>query len=365
MAITHIIDDAEALAEWDRFQMESPRGHYLQLSSWLKSFSRYGFDAHIIAERDAASGRIAGGIGMLRFGRPPFTLMSVPMGPTVDSDREDAVAPLLDEALRYAREEGAFLLQIKYPHADAHADPALLERIERPSGMLPRAGFPFNLVSAPNQLLWIPFDTLPAGDGWQDALFEQFNSGTRRNIRKAEKSGLVLSEARTEAELQAAYALIEQNGVEQGYSTRTWEQFGTTLVEQVNKGEAVVLVATREGEPLGTHYGVVAGRRYSYIMGGTVRTEPDYKVGHFLHWNAIQRAHAMGLRGYDFTSGGSPGVMRFKLGFSPTHVPFVEPDYVVLSPVRFAVFSRVYPFLQRHKSSVARVASRLLGRQTA
>jgi lipid II:glycine glycyltransferase (peptidoglycan interpeptide bridge formation enzyme) len=78
-----------------------------------------------------------------------------------------------------------------------------------------------------------------------------------------------------------------------------------------------VLVACREGQFLGAHYGVLAGQRWSYLMGGTTRTEKDYKVGDFMQWQAMKIARALGLRGYDLTSWGSPGVMEFKKGFSP------------------------------------------------
>ena len=39
------------LAEWDEFQMESPRGHYCQLSSWLKSFRAFGGKERVVVAR--------------------------------------------------------------------------------------------------------------------------------------------------------------------------------------------------------------------------------------------------------------------------------------------------------------------------
>ena len=101
--------------------------------------------------------------------------------------------------------------------------------------------------------------------------------------------------------------------------------------ESLLEAVVVILVARQQGIDLGVHYGVIAGQRYNYLMGGTVRAQPDLGVGHFLHWMAINRAKDLGLMGYDLTSGGSSGVMRFKMGFGPSHVKF---DSFVERPVR-------------------------------
>ena len=184
----------------------------------------------------------------------------------------------------------------------------------------------------------------------------------------SEKNGLSLLRLTKEPELKEAYSIIELNGQEQGYSTRSWEAFGPTLIEQVHKGQAVVLVACREGQILGAHYGVLAGRRWSYLMGGTVRTDKDYNVGAFLHWQVIKTARAMGLRGYDLTSWGSSGVAQFKMGFRPTHIEFSSPQHFILSPWRFTGFMKIYPALKKYKRTFARYArflSRINGEVSA
>jgi hypothetical protein len=73
----------------------------------------------------------------------------------------------------------------------------------------------------------------------------------------------------------------------------------------------------------------------------------------------MKTARAMGLRGYDLTSWGSPGVAEFKKGFSPTHVEFVSPQHFVLSPWRFTAFMKIYPTLKKYKSTFARYAKLL------
>lgn len=359
MKVQHLTNDSGELEQWDQFLMSSPRGHYCQLSTYLNSFKVYGFSYHVIVIKNRGNDQIIGGIGLLEFGKQPLKLVAVPMGPIIDVGYEDSFSLLLSEALSYSKSVGAFLFQLKIPFTEEFCDPAILSRIRMPSHASHRYGFPFDLMTAPNQMLWIEYGKTTSQEEWQSKMFKQFNNNTKRNIRKSEKDGLSLLQVTKESELKQAYSLIELNGREQGYSTRSWDEFGRTLIEQVIRGQAIVLVACREGRFLGTHYGVLAGQRYSYMMGGTVRTEENYNVGHFIHWEAMKKAYALGLRGYDLTSGGSVGVMRFKMGFRPTHIRFDSPHYYILSRPWFYICMKIFPVLRKYRINIARYAKLL------
>ena len=356
MIVQHINNDSWELDQWDQFLMSSPRGHYCQLSTYLKSFKVYGFNSHVIVVKYRGNDQIIGGIGLLEFGKQPLKLVVAPMGPIIDVGHEDSFSLLISEALSYSKSVGAFLFQLKIPFTEEFSDSAILPRIRMPINASHRYGFPFDIMAVPNEMLWIEFGKTTSHEEWQSQMFERFKKNTRRDIRKSERNGLSVLQVTEESELKKAYSVIELNGRVQGYSTRSWEQFGRTLVEQVNKGQAIVLVACREGQFLGTHYGVLAGQRWSYVMGGTVRTEKDYLVGHFIQWQAMKKAHAMGFRGYDLTSMGNSGIRNFKMGFSPTHIQFASPHYFILSRLRFSAFMKVYPALRKFKSTFARYA---------
>lgn len=359
MIIQHVSNDSRELNQWDQFLMSSPRGHYCQLSTYLKSFRVYGFDYHVILAKHQENDQVFGGIGLIRFGKGPLAVVTAPMGPIIDVGQEWAFSSLISEALSYSRSVGAFLFQLKIPFTKKFADPAILPTLTMPSGASPRDGFPFDLMAVPNQMLWIEFGTIPSDEEWEAHMLKRFSSGKRRDIRMSEKNGLSVLRVTRETELKEAYSIIELNGREQGYSTRSWEEFSPTLIEQVRKGQAVVLVACREGRILGAHYGVLAGRRWSYLMGGTIRTVTDYNVGAFLHWQIMKTARAMGLRGYDLTSWGSSGVAQFKMGFRPTHIEFTTPRHFLLSPWRFTAFMTIYPALKKYKRTFARYAKLL------
>jgi hypothetical protein len=60
MIVQHINNDSWELDQWDQFLMSSSRGHYCQLSTYLKSFKAYGFNSHVIVVKDRGQDQIIG-----------------------------------------------------------------------------------------------------------------------------------------------------------------------------------------------------------------------------------------------------------------------------------------------------------------
>lgn len=359
------VRDESALAEWDGFLLASPRGHYCQLSTWLSSFRAYGFEAEVLTARSSAEGPIRGGIGCLSFGRLGVRLFAAPAGPIVDLGCEDLAAPLLAEALAHADRRGAAVFEYLVPCAEADV-PFLLRAGDAGDPGGARPGWPVRAGMAPARMLWIDFSRAEPGRDWDEGMLATFDAAARRNVRLGLKSGLAARLAETGEELEAAWRIIEANAAEQGYAVRRWSDFGSALREQVRKGQALVLTACLGERVLGCVYGALAGRRLSYLMGGTLRTEEDLKVGHFAHWQAMRRARALDLLGYDLTSGGPAGVMRFKRGFRPREIVFPGHRHVRLRPMRAALLEYGAATAARRKVRIGTVLSglaRLAGRR--
>jgi len=347
---------------WDAFLMDSPRGHYAQLSTWLDSYKAYGAKKQIIIQKE--EGEIVGGIGLVIFGKGPFKLVTLPMGPIVKEGFEHLIIPLVKEGVEFSKQIGALLFQMKNPYKEGFFSPFMIPKLELPQDLSFEKGFPFKVVVAPNILLLVNLHKdKEMNEEWEEVMLKSFKANTRRDIRKSMRNGLEFIEAKTIEVVQAAYEIIEKNGAEQGHSVRSWKEFGPTLLEQVHRKQAVVMTVKKDGELLGAHYGVIAGKRYSYSMGGTRRIETDYRVGHFLHWHVIKRAKELGLISYDFTSLGSPGVLRFKQGFQPELIEFDASHYVILSKPKFFVFNKLFPYMKKHKAKFAKVANVLLGKK--
>ncbi len=315
----------DEMDEWDSLQMENPRGHYGQLSTWLRSFRYFGGQEKILAARDTA-GQIVAGLGCVSWRKWGVKFWIAPAGPVVQPGSEELAPVVLDAIAEAARKAGA-LVMIVQPLVAQSGD---MDSLLLPADCLP----PYEAVSmkrrlpgmAVGQMMWIDFSRVSGGLEWEENLLATFSQHTRRDIRSALRSQLTCFEADNPEEIRAVYQVIEANGRAQGYSTRTWDEFGQTLVEQIKRRQAILLGVRHDHQLLGAHYGVLAGRRLSYIMGGTIRTEGSLKVGHFAHWMVIRKARELNLLGYDLTSWGTGGVNRFKMGFKPEVIKLVPPQ---------------------------------------
>jgi lipid II:glycine glycyltransferase (peptidoglycan interpeptide bridge formation enzyme) len=130
-------------------------------------------------------------------------------------------------------------------------------------------------------------------------------------------------------------------------------------VEMVSKGQYFLACCKNEGDLKGVLIIFEVGQKLHYIIGGTLREEVDLKVGHFLHDQVIQIGIEKGYDFYDISMGGSDGVVRFKEGFGGEIIEITEPRYWVLKPLQFAAFQKLLPWVQKNKSKIANLLSKL------
>lgn len=343
------------LKEWDEFLINSPRGHYCQLSTWLKSYCVFGCDFDVLVARNDRFGPIIGGAGLLYFDKRIFRIMTMPIGPIVDIGQEDAAGPILQAALDYAKGVGVTALQLHFPCSIEHDLPALLPAANLPDLPHSQAGIAIKHGRADNEMLWIDLPACLDDDVWRDQALLSFGQNHRRKIRQTERNGLEALEASTEAELREAYSMIEENARLQDYSVRTWRDIGETLVEQVNNRQAIMLLARHRGRSVGANYGALAGRRYTYVLGGITNEGRELKAGYFLQWEAMNKAKRLGFSGYDLASTTNQNVWGFKGGFRPKLVQFVIPRYFVFSQLRYKAFRWAYPKLREHSEPVLKI----------
>lgn len=349
--------NSSRLETWDEFMVTSPRGHYCTLSTWLQSFAQYGFDYRIIA--CTVEGTIVAGVALLEYRAPGVCILSCPVGPNIREGHEHRAAELLREALDHARARSAILLQLQVPVSRTLPAPrAALSAISLPSTPAPHEGYAFRSGNAPGEMLWLEFPRASSPAECELALFQNLPSRMRRDIRAAERAGVTVTLAATPDERRTAYGLIEETARSKGYGIRPWADISGTIEAQTSRGQAVMLVAKFDERLVAVNYAVLAGQRMTYMMGGSVRLHRNVPVGAALHWNSIRFAIAADLLGYDFGARGPAGVREFKEGFGPQLIEFEAPRYYVLAPVRFQLFTRVYPWLRRHKSTVARLLRR-------
>jgi lipid II:glycine glycyltransferase (peptidoglycan interpeptide bridge formation enzyme) len=153
-----------------------------------------------------------------------------------------------------------------------------------------------------------------------DALFESFTSSNRRNIRKGEKSGFVIREGATSANLSAFYALEVATRHYQGapvYPRHFFHWMAEALGDDVQ-----VYVMALEGRDVAGMVLLGMGRTCIYGYGAWLRDESLKRLYpmNALIWHAITWAHQTGYAVFDFgtTPRHNEGLLEFKQRYNPT-----------------------------------------------
>jgi GNAT acetyltransferase-like protein len=145
----------------------------------------------------------------------------------------------------------------------------------------------------------------------EDELRRAMQDPVPRNIRKAERAGVVVEEVRSEDDLRQFTTLIDQTSerirARRVASVYPAAFFAAAFHRMVPRGQALFLLARAEGQPLAAQMYLVTGDRLVYYHGGSTRdralTPKHGSTAAF--WHALRLARARGLRLLDL-GGASP-----------------------------------------------------------
>ena len=184
----------------------------------------------------------------------------------------------------------------------------------------------------------------------QAEIWHAIRSNARRNIQKARKSGVVISEVDDLSGIPAAHALLQQvyRRIQVPLPDRSLFEAAFEILHA--PGMMRVLKAQVEGVDIGVltlliHKGVI-----TYWYTGTLREYAQYRAGDLLVWNALELGVARGCHTFDFGGGGRPdeeyGVRDFKAKFGGDLVNFGR-NTRVHAPLRLKLSTTGYQFVRR------------------
>ncbi|MEV7616358.1 peptidoglycan bridge formation glycyltransferase FemA/FemB family protein [Streptomyces sp. NPDC089799] len=165
---------------------------------------------------------------------------------------------------------------------------------------------------------------VPLAGRTPDDLWSGLNQEWRRNIRKAEKSG-VETVLGTADDLPEFYRLLriteERDGFRLGRSLAYYEKQYEVLNAEA-PGRMRLYLARHQGEILAAHTMIVAGRRVWYQTGASADHRREVRPSNALQWRMMCDAHALGADEYDMRGVPSTldpdarsfGLLRWKLG---------------------------------------------------
>ncbi len=169
-----------------------------------------------------------------------------------------------------------------------------------------------------------------------ELLLKTFSENHRRNIKKADRHGLV-------ARIETAPAAAEEHA----------RLFRDSMQRRAARGETVpagdaarvrrllqagcgrLFRAEQDGRPVASLCILTSAERAYYDSGGSAREGMQVGASHRAMWHAMQQCRAEGIRW--FRLGGvserdSPGLAAFKEGFAPRAVPLAHSTFAVDLP---------------------------------
>ncbi len=307
-------------AEWDQFVETHPHGSFLQTTQWARLKGRFGWRGYRVWVKD--EGKLVAGAQIL-FRSAAFGLVKMgymPHGPIVDWSNSELVEVLFNQLDWAIYENRAGILKFEpyvWQHANAQAGwQAAIKKYDLVTDT--------DTIQPPRTMT---IDLAPS----LDDIMKGFKSKTRYNIRLAGRKGVRVREA-TADELPKFNALMQQTGQRNDFGVHTPQYYTDTYNFFAEHGNATILLAEFEGNPLASILLVKNGEQAVYLAGGSSNEERNRMPTYAIQWAAIEWAKAQGCNYYDLWGlpdaepdqleaqfqerrDGLWGVYRFKRGF--------------------------------------------------
>jgi lipid II:glycine glycyltransferase (peptidoglycan interpeptide bridge formation enzyme) len=316
---------------------------FLQCPSWAQV--KEGWQARLVGwGPDPASGALSGAALVLlrQVPRTRKFFAYLPEGPVADW-ADPGIDDWLDPLLRHLRAAGAFAVRIGPSPAYRSWSAARLKAATGPGRRLSdvlasevdplgtavaerlrargwqRCGGEEDGDAQPRHVFRVPL----AGRTQED-LWSGLNQEWRRNVRRAQKSGVevVVGSA---ADLPEFYRLLriteERDGFRLGRSLAYYErQYAALNAEE--PGRMKLYLARHGGEVLAAHTMIHVGRRVWYQTGASADHRREVRPSNLLQWRMLLDAKALGADVYDMRGVPSTldpddrpyGLLRWKLG---------------------------------------------------
>lgn len=355
-----LLDDAEHEA----FLAAAPAVSFLQTPAWATVKSDWRAERLGWVDEDALVG------AALLLYRPvprlPRSLAYVPEGPVVDwsrvaEDVEGWLGPLRD----HVRARGAFTLKIGPPVATRRWQAATVKDAIAAGGRTRLQDVTpdtteaegSRLVAALRTAGWQREDGSGAGFGdvqpryvFQvplagrslDEVFAGFNQEWRRNIRKAEKSGVEV-ERGTIADLAEFHRLYLETAERDRFTARPLAYFERMFrsLNKVAPDRLRVYLARHGGRLLASTLWVRMGDHVWYSYGASSNEGRELRPSNAIQWRMIKDAHEAGAATYDLRGISDTldpadplfGLIRFKLGTGGEVVELAGEWDLVLRPL--------------------------------
>jgi peptidoglycan pentaglycine glycine transferase (the first glycine) len=281
--------------QWDSFLTSQPRGHLLQSYEWGELSKYLGGSIYRLGALE--DGRIIGAMLLtvspvplpLRVPGMRFNWLYSSRGPTVERPDSSALPALIHHAHDLARKEHAVVLRLEPNIADD--DPQEEAWIAAYRSL----GFQVNPIAVHGRRSWV-LDIRPKAED----LLANFKMTWRQNVRSAERKGVIIREAESEADFNAYYDLLKLTSERDAFFIHDKDYHREILRQFQSKGDAVLYLAEHEGEAIAAKMLIRFGDWCWDMFGASSNNKRNLKPTYLLQYRCIQWAQARGCSYFDF-----------------------------------------------------------------
>ena len=348
---------AISVAEHLDFIRSRRSASFLQTPAWGEVKNEWRHES--IGWYDASDGLV--GVGLVLYRQLPRVkryLAYLPEGPVIDWDSED-LAGWLAPMTRHLRGQHAFGVRMGPPvvlrrwSADAVKQGVADDGVHRLGDVPPtaRTEHGARVVSQLRELGWAaqnvdggfaagqpPFNfQIPlkneSGEGRsEDEILKAMNQQWRRNIKKADKAGVVVNQGSAE-DLPAFHALYAETAVRDGFTPRPLAYFERmlTALQAEDPDRIRLYLAHHEDDLVAATTWVRVGTHTWYSYGASSTAKRDVRGSNAIQWQMIRDAIAAAADTYDLRgitdtldmNDPHVGLLQFKVGTGGVAVEYV------------------------------------------
>jgi lipid II:glycine glycyltransferase (peptidoglycan interpeptide bridge formation enzyme) len=210
-------------------------------------------------------------------------------GPTVEQPDSPALAALIESVQPIAREQHAVVLRLEPNIADD--DPAMDKWLAAYRAF----GFQTNPISVHGRRSWV-LDIHPSAE----ELLANFKMTWRQNVRVAERKGVFIHEASSDADFDAYYDLLKITSQRDAFFIHSKDYHKQTLQQFAPQGDAVLYLAEHEGEAIAAKMLIRFGNWCWDMFGASSNNKRNLKATYLLQYRCIQWAKEKGCSYFDF-----------------------------------------------------------------
>ena len=279
--------------QWNGFLTSQPRGHLLQSFEWGELNKYLGGRIYRLGALE--NGRMVGAM-LLTVSPVPFPLPALrwnwlysSRGPTVESPASPALPALIESVQKIAKAERAVVLRLEPNIADDDPD------LEAWVAAYHALGFQTNPIAIHGRRSWV-LDIRPR----DEVLLANFKMTWRQNVRAAERKGVVIREATSDAGFDAYYDLLKVTSERDAFFIHQKDYHRQILRQFAGKGDAVLYLAEHEGEAIAAKMLIRFGSWCWDMFGASSNHKRNLKPTYLLQYSCIQWAQSKGCSYFDF-----------------------------------------------------------------